>query len=166
MEPVNYIGEHGWAGHWGHWLALISFTGALFSGIGYLLFTQNGDTGWRSVGRLCFRAHSLAVLGIIVTLFVMLFKHWFEFDYVWKHSNTLMPLQYIAQLFLGRPGRLIPAVHLLDRGAGKLIDPSGQRMGRPGSNRIRPRAGIPGFNAVGRVHLRRTDRKQPVLADP
>ncbi|MBK9759115.1 MAG: cytochrome c biogenesis protein CcsA [Flavobacteriales bacterium] len=99
MEPVNYIGEHGWAGHWGHWLALISFTGALFSGIGYLLFTQNGDTGWRSVGRICFRAHSLAVLGIIVTLFVMLFKHWFEFDYVWKHSNTLMPLQYIASCF-------------------------------------------------------------------
>ncbi len=80
-------------------LTLISFASALMSGLGYLLFTNTGDHGWRTVGRLGFRLHSLAVIGIVVTLFVMLFQHWFEYDYVWKHSNTEMPLRYIASCF-------------------------------------------------------------------
>jgi cytochrome c-type biogenesis protein CcmF len=46
-----------------------------------------------------FRLHSVAVLGIVMTLFTMLFNHWFEYDYVWKHSNLQMPLKYIASCF-------------------------------------------------------------------
>ena len=99
LEPITYIGEHTFAGQLGHALTLISFASALLAGLGYLLFTNTGDTGWRTVGRLGFRLHSLAVIGIVVTLFVMLFKHWFEYDYVWKHSNTEMPLRYIASCF-------------------------------------------------------------------
>jgi cytochrome c-type biogenesis protein CcmF len=41
----------------------------------------------------------LAVFGIVVTLFVMLLNHWFEYDYVWKHSNREMPLRYILSCF-------------------------------------------------------------------
>lgn len=99
MDPINYIGEHSFAGELGHWLALISFTGAAFAGIAYLLHTLKGEDGWRALGRLFFRLHSVAVLGIIVTLFVMLFNHWYEYDYVWKHSNSVMPLRYIASCF-------------------------------------------------------------------
>ena len=43
--------------------------------------------------------HSVAVLGIVITLFTMLFNHWFEYDYVWKHSNLAMPMKYIASCF-------------------------------------------------------------------
>lgn len=96
---MSYLNEHTFAGQLGHWLALASFVGAVFAGITYLLFAQLGGDGWRSLGRLFFRLHSVAVLGIIVTLFVMLFNHWYEFDYVWKHSNSAMPLRYIASCF-------------------------------------------------------------------
>jgi len=99
LPEIEYIGEHTFAGQLGHWLALISFVSAVFAGVGYLLHTLKGEDGWRSLGRLFFRLHTASVLGIIVTLFVMLFNHWFEFDYVWKHSNSAMPLQYIASCF-------------------------------------------------------------------
>lgn len=98
-NPIAYVGEHAWAGQLGHLLTLISFTGALFALIAYVLHTRTGDAGWRTVGRAMFRAHSLAVVGIVVILFVMLFNHWFAYDYVWKHSNTEMPLRYIASCF-------------------------------------------------------------------
>lgn len=96
---MSYTGEHAWAGLLGHGLAVTSFAAAFFSTISYLLGSLNDDSGWRRTGWLLFRAHSVAVLGIIVTLFAMLFNHWFEFDYVWKHSNLAMPLRYIASCF-------------------------------------------------------------------
>ena len=96
---MTYLNEHTFAGQLGHGLALVSFISAVFAGVCYLLHTLKGEDGWRSLGRLFFRLHTASVLGIIVTLFVMLFNHWFEFDYVWKHSNSAMPLQYIASCF-------------------------------------------------------------------
>ena len=94
-----YAGEHTLAGQIGHWLTLASFVCAAFAGLAYLLHTLKGEDGWRTLGRLFFRLHSAAVLGVIVTLFIMLFNHWFEYDYVWKHSNSAMPLRYIASCF-------------------------------------------------------------------
>lgn len=98
-NPISYAGEHAWAGQLGHLLTLVAFTGALLSLTAYVLYTRTNDGGWRTVGRAAFRLHSLSVVGIVATLFIMLLNHWFEYDYVWKHSNTEMPLRYIASCF-------------------------------------------------------------------
>ena len=96
---MTYIGEHTWAGSFGHVLAVCSFSFALLATASYFLGARRDDAAWLKLGRLGFRMHSLAVLGIVVTLFVMLLNHWFEFDYVWKHSNREMPLRYIFSCF-------------------------------------------------------------------
>lgn len=96
---IAYAGEHLWAGRLGHFLTILSVTMALFAMVAYALHTRNKDAGWRTLGRLFFRIQSLAIIGIVGTLFIMLFNHWFEYDYVWKHSNTEMPLRYIASCF-------------------------------------------------------------------
>lgn len=96
---IEYIGEHTWAGTLGHTLTSVSFAMALLAALAYLLGTQRKDSGWTALGRLAFRIHSGAVIGIVVTLFVMLFNHWFEYDYVWKHSNLQMPMEFIASCF-------------------------------------------------------------------
>ena len=98
-DTIAYIGEHAWAGSLGHGLAALSFGGALLSLAAYFLGTQRDDEGFNGLGRLGFRVHTAAVFGIIGLLFVMLLNHWFEFDYVWKHSNTAMPLRYILSCF-------------------------------------------------------------------
>ncbi len=94
-----YIGEHTWAGQLGHILTSASFVAALLALVSYLLADRQGDEHWKRLGRLAFHGHSLAVLGIIATLFLMLFNHWFEFDYVWKHSNRAMSMEFIASCF-------------------------------------------------------------------
>jgi cytochrome c-type biogenesis protein CcmF len=96
---IDHIGEHAWAGQLGHTLTIISFVGALLAAAAYWLGTQRNDDAWKKLGRLAFRVHSVAVLGIVAVLFTMLFKHWFEYDYVWKHSNLQMPMEYIASCF-------------------------------------------------------------------
>mgnify|MGYP002365073351 FL=1 len=98
-EPIAYLGEHAWAGTLGHLFASLSFAAALLSLVAYFLASRKDDATWNGLGRAGFRVHSLAVFGIIGLLFVMLLKHWFEFDYVWKHSNTAMPLRYILSCF-------------------------------------------------------------------
>jgi len=96
---MTYSGEHTWAGTLGHVLAVSSFSFALLSTIAYGLAARAGHAGWAKLGRLGFRVHSIAVAGIVLTLFTMLLRHWFEFDYVWKHSNREMPLRYILSCF-------------------------------------------------------------------
>lgn len=98
-SSIQYIGEHAWAGQLGHIFTLLAFTGALLAMVAYVLHARTGDAGWRTVARSAYRVQSLAVVGIVATLFVMLLNHWFEYDYVWKHSNTEMPLRYIASCF-------------------------------------------------------------------
>lgn len=98
-SSITYVGEHIWAGRLGHFLTILSLASALFALISYVLHTRTQDPGWRTLGRLFFRIQSVAIIGIVVTLFIMLFNHWFEYDYVWKHSNTEMPLRYIASCF-------------------------------------------------------------------
>ncbi|MBL7962597.1 MAG: cytochrome c biogenesis protein CcsA [Flavobacteriales bacterium] len=96
---MTYLGEHTWASTLGHFLTSLSFAGALLATAAFALGTARPDAGWTRLGRLGFRAHATAVLGIVVLLFIMLFNHWFEFDYVWKHSNREMPMRYILSCF-------------------------------------------------------------------
>src|SRR5262245_45905987 len=96
---MTYSGEHTWAGTLGHALAVVSFSAALLACLSYFFSARKDDASWLPLGRAGFGIHSAAVLGIVVTLFIMLFSHWFEYEYVWKHSNRGMPLRYIASCF-------------------------------------------------------------------
>ena len=96
---IEYVGEHLWAGQLGHTLTIISLVGAMLGMSAYFQGVRTGQVEWKRLGRIGFRLHSAAVLGIVVTLFTMLFNHWFEYDYVWKHSNLQMPMRYIASCF-------------------------------------------------------------------
>lgn len=99
MDRIHYIGEQAWAGQLGHALTIVSFVMALLAAVAFVLATNRRDEGWKAVGRIGFVLHSTAVIGIVVILFTMLFKHWFQYDYVWKHSNLAMPMKYIASCF-------------------------------------------------------------------
>jgi cytochrome c-type biogenesis protein CcmF len=95
---INYIGEHIWAGNLGHAFVILAFVSSLMAAVSYF-FGVKGDKSWRNLGRTMFLVHSFSVLGIIGTLMYMLVNHMFEFQYVWQHSNTVMPLRYILSCF-------------------------------------------------------------------
>lgn len=99
-ETINYIGEHLWAGKLGNFFILLSFAAAVLSTLSYFFASRNPlDENWKKLGRFGFRLHSLGVFGIIGTLFFMLYNRYFEYQYVWQHSNSTMKMKYIFACF-------------------------------------------------------------------
>jgi cytochrome c-type biogenesis protein CcmF len=99
-ETIQYAGEHLWAGTLGTIFIILSFAAALLSALSYFFAARNPlDENWKKIGRAGFRIHSLGVFGIIGTLFFMLYNRYFEYQYVWQHSNASMQMKYIFACF-------------------------------------------------------------------
>lgn len=98
---INYVGEHLIWGHLGHLAVILSFTGAIFSAISYWFAQQipAESASWKKLARTGYAIHTAGVLGIISILFILLFNHYFEYQYVWQHSNRDLPLRYILSCF-------------------------------------------------------------------
>lgn len=94
---IKYIGEHIWAGNLGHAFVILSFVAAFLSFISFLLAAK--DKSFIKLARISFNLHGLSVIGIAGTLFFMLFNHYFEYQYVWQHSNKSMDMKYILSCF-------------------------------------------------------------------
>ncbi|HVA98432.1 MAG TPA: cytochrome C biogenesis protein, partial [Bacteroidia bacterium] len=101
MQKIHYIGEHLLIGRIGNVFVLLSFVGALLAALCYFLAEKNEleRASWIKTARIAFRLHSLGVIGIVVTLFTMIFNHYYEYYYVWEHSNNIMPMRYVLSCF-------------------------------------------------------------------
>ena len=97
MEEIKFAGEHIWAGQLGHAFVVLSFVAALLATVSYALSFRNNN--YVSMARIAYNVHSFSVLGIAGTLFYMLFSHYFEYQYVWQHSNNEMNMKYILSCF-------------------------------------------------------------------
>lgn len=97
MNGVQYIQERLWAGNLGNAFVVLSFVGALLSFFAYYLSSKN--ISFLKLARLAFNIHGFAVIGIIGTMFWMLLNHYFEYQYVYQHSNTSMDMKYILSCF-------------------------------------------------------------------
>ncbi|MBL4625407.1 MAG: cytochrome c biogenesis protein CcsA, partial [Flavobacteriales bacterium] len=107
---MEYIGEHLWAGQLGNLFVIVSFVAVVLSTFSY--FKSAGDSehseSWKNLGKLSFRVHSIAVLGIVGMLFFMLINNYFEYHYIWHHSSKALPLRYVFSAFWeGQEGSFI-----------------------------------------------------------
>jgi cytochrome c-type biogenesis protein CcmF len=98
---MEYIGEHLQIGIIGNVFVILSFVCALVASLAYFFAARDNEESpsWKSMGRIAFRLHGFSVFGIVVTLFIMLYNHYFEYEYVWHHSNKQMPMRYILSCF-------------------------------------------------------------------
>jgi len=97
MNTIDYVGERLWIGHIGNGFVVLSFVSALLACILFYISAKNKNH--LNFARLAFNLHSISVLGIAGTLFFMLFNHFFEYQYVWQHSNTDMDMKFILSCF-------------------------------------------------------------------
>jgi cytochrome c-type biogenesis protein CcmF len=95
----EYVGEHPFYGELGEVLVALSFGAALLSAFAYLFANRFENESYRRIARGAFTLHSFALVGAAGTLFFMLFNKFFEYNYVWTHANTEMPLRYIFSCF-------------------------------------------------------------------
>jgi len=100
---INYVGELLWPGQLGHLMAIVSMTAALLATISYFFATQskqeNQVKSWRKIARLGFVTHTVAVFAIIIILFLLIFNHVYEYQYVWQHSSNDLPVYYMLSCF-------------------------------------------------------------------
>ena len=99
-NSITYIGEHLWIGYIGNAFIYLSLLSALLSAIGFYFNSKEVLTSeWKNFARINFSIHSFSIIGIAGTLFFMLFNHFYEYSYVWQHSNNSMPMEYILSCF-------------------------------------------------------------------
>ncbi|MDZ4666205.1 MAG: cytochrome c biogenesis protein CcsA [Bacteroidota bacterium] len=96
-SSIEYVGEHIWAGKLGYGFVVLSFVAALLSFVCFCFSTKRSE--YLSFARIIFKLHALAVVGIAVTLFFMLLNHFFEYQYIWQHSNKSMDMKFILSCF-------------------------------------------------------------------
>lgn len=99
MEVI-YNGENLLIGNIGHFLVALAFCTAIFSAVAYFISTNNNDdAGWKKAARYSFWVHALAVTGIFITLFTIIYGHYFEYQYAWQHSSRALPWYYMLSCF-------------------------------------------------------------------
>ena len=90
-------------GDFGHLFVIISFVAALLSAFGYMKSSNSGSlntaNSWQKYGRVAFIIHSLAVIGVIVNLFFIIYNHYYEYHYAWSHSSNNLPIYYMISCF-------------------------------------------------------------------
>ena len=90
-------------GNLGHLSVLISFVAALASAFSYFKATRQTDLekkkSWTQNGRFAFYFHALAMLGIVVSLFIIIQRHYFEYHYAYSHSDSHLPTHYLISTF-------------------------------------------------------------------
>lgn len=105
---MEYIGEHLFPGQLGRFFVSLAFSAAIISAIAYFIFNKTQNAAYKKLARGSFLVHTGSVVGIVLTLFYLLLNHYFEYDYVWKHSSTELPLRYIFSAFWeGQEGSFI-----------------------------------------------------------
>ena len=99
---MHYIGEHLLPGLLGKTFVWISFVSAILAA---LLYFQNsrkeGNPGGtiKSMARGMFLIHASTLTAVAVVLYYVIFRHYFEYSYVWEYSSKTLPVKYIISCF-------------------------------------------------------------------
>ncbi|NOT34138.1 MAG: cytochrome c biogenesis protein CcsA [Candidatus Eisenbacteria bacterium] len=91
----------------GQILSWISFLASIVAGLGFLA-AAGGREGGGKVGRVAFRVQWFALLASTAFLWLILFNHQFQFQYVANYSSRSMPWYYVyAALWGGQEGTFL-----------------------------------------------------------
>src|SRR5688572_10528470 len=107
---IQYIGEELFFANFGNALIALSFAGSLLAAIAYYFTFKKPleEKPWRTMARYSFLIHSLSIIGIFGILYYLIFNHRFEYYYVWQHSSTTLPVNYIfASFWEGQEGSFL-----------------------------------------------------------
>ena len=97
-------------GDLGHLFVIIAFVTALVSALSYFFaarlqkkedapLIQEKVRSWKKFARVFFVIHGTSVIGVVVSLFYLIYNHHYEFYYVWNHSANDLPAYYMVSAF-------------------------------------------------------------------
>ena len=94
---------HYFVGDLGHLFVITSFITAFVTALSYFkavtVASLDQKAVWLQNGKVSFYVHTIAVLGICVTLFVIIANHYFEYHYAYNYSDRKLPGYYLVSTF-------------------------------------------------------------------
>jgi len=101
MNEIQYIGEHLWVGQVGHFCIVLAFVASILSAIAYSANAKSESyaNSWRTIGRVGYLTHGVAVLTIVGILFFAMYNKYYEYIYVYDHVSDDLPLKYTLSAF-------------------------------------------------------------------
>lgn len=97
---------HYFIGNLGHFFVILSFVASLVAFIAY--WRGGKDASWVRFANVTFVVHTVAVIGIVATLYFIIRNHYFEYHYAWSHSSKLLPWYYqISAFWEGQEGSFL-----------------------------------------------------------
>lgn len=109
MDGISFLNEWTWASTLGHFLIALALGSGLVATLGYSLSVGRGSKDelnskkldLQRIGRWGFRIHSWSIALAFLLLYVLIFSHRYEFSYIWKHLNDVMPTSFVISSFWG-----------------------------------------------------------------
>ncbi|MCH8317829.1 MAG: cytochrome c biogenesis protein CcsA [Bacteroidetes bacterium] len=89
-------------GNLGHLFIIISFIASLVATYAFFISTnkRNGEIkSWKIFARSAFLIHTFSIVAVIVCLFLIVYKQYYEYHYAWSHSSNSLPAQYMIACF-------------------------------------------------------------------
>ncbi|MCO6495635.1 MAG: cytochrome c biogenesis protein CcsA [Bacteroidetes bacterium] len=99
MEKVTFVGEHLLFGNLGNIAVVCSFIFSILAFVGYYFKEKYNDESWGKIGKISLWIHSASVLAIFVILYWLIHGHYYEYQYVWKHSSNTLPSYFMISCF-------------------------------------------------------------------
>src|SRR5690349_88803 len=94
---------HYLVGDVGHLFVIISFVSSLASSIIYLRAKRSPfpdeQKAWLLNGRTAFAIHTASVVGVVISLFIIIERHYFEYHYAFSHSSRSLAPEYMIACF-------------------------------------------------------------------
>jgi cytochrome c-type biogenesis protein CcmF len=93
---------HPFVGNLGHFLVITAFVSVFISAYSYWKAQRSDELskpGWTKFGRIAFYVHGVSVVGVVVALFLIINRHYFEYHYAWSHSSSELPIYYQLSTF-------------------------------------------------------------------
>ncbi|GAB4409500.1 MAG: hypothetical protein OHK0039_13230 [Bacteroidia bacterium] len=90
-------------GKFGELMTSLAFASALVAMVSFLFAERQDDTrerrSWERLAVGSFIAHIASVLGIVGTLFFLIYTHDYSYHYVWSHSSNELPVHFMISCF-------------------------------------------------------------------
>ena len=100
---IKFNGEHLLIGQIGYFLTLLAFCSALVAA--YANFKAAGtkdvleERSWQKLARISFLTNVVVVIGLFLTLYLIIYNHYFEYKYAHQHSKRSLDMQYLLSCF-------------------------------------------------------------------
>ena len=97
---------HYFIGQSGHFFVILAFVSSIIATLSY--FNSTKKPSWQKFSLIAYYVHFVSIIGILITLFLIINRHYFEYHYAWNYSSKFLPIYYqISSFWNGQEGSFL-----------------------------------------------------------